>query len=180
MKTIRIALLLCLLPVSVHVSALPEPTAAAVQPKTFQNWKDLQVLDAQNQLLRAGARVAQVRSGKAAKADVKDEKPLPSGRIKSVAGESPMAVAEKDVRRAKESLEAANTLELADYVNVYLPSLESQPEVLEALIQKLSKEELGEILKIIVSKNSRFDTKRNPPMVGGLTIGPATGPSSSN
>jgi hypothetical protein len=162
-----------------NASALPEPVAAGVQPQTFQSWKDLQVLEAQNQLLRAGARVTQVKSGKGGRAAVKEQAPLPSSRVKS-AGEDPLALAEKNVIRAKESLEAANSLELSDYVNIYLPSLETQPEALAALLQKLSKEELSEILKIVLGKNSRFDTKRNAPVVGGLTVGPSTRPSSSN
>jgi len=160
-KRFVFALLFC----SFSALALPEPVA--FQPKTFQSWKDLQVLEAQNQLLRAGARVSQAKSGKGGKNDIKEQTPLPSGRVKTAA-EDPMSAAEKEVRRAKESLEAAQGLDLSDYVNVYLPSLESQPEALAALIQKLSKEDLGEILKIMLTKNSRFDTKRNPPVVGGM------------
>jgi hypothetical protein len=153
--------------------ALPEPTVAASQPKTFQTWKDLQVLEAQNQLLRAGARFGQVKAGKPAKADIKDQAPLPSGRVKSISETDPMAVAEKDMRRARESLEAAQGLELSDYVSIYLPSLEAQPDALSGLLQKLTKEELAEILKIVLTKNSRFDSKRNPPVVGGLNLRPS-------
>lgn len=170
MKWICLTLLFC----AFNAYAVPEPTAASIQPKSFQTWKDLQVLEAQNQLLRAGARMSQARSGKGTKAAVKEQAPLPSSRLKAAA-EDPVGSAEKEVVRAKESLEAANALDLSDYVNVYLPSLESQPDVLASLLQKLSKEELAEILKIVLTKNSRFDAKRNSPVVGGLP-----GSSSSN
>jgi len=169
-----ISLILCV--ILTPAFAAVEPAAVPIQPKSFQSWKDLQVLEAQNQLLRIGARISQIKSGRGAKADSKEPGNLPTSRVKTTADSDPMAVAEKDMRRARESLEAANALELADYVNIYLPTLESQPEALQTLLLKMSKEELGDILKVMLQKNSRIDTKRNaPPVIGGISTGsPAT------
>lgn len=154
--------------------AAVEPVSAQVQPKSFQTWKDLQVLDAQNQMLRVSARIAQIKSGKGAKKDIKEPAHLPSGRVKTTADVDPLSLAEKDLSRARESLESAGSLELLDYVNIYLPTLEAQPEALAALMQKLTKEELGDILKAILSKNTRIDTKRNSPVISGLPVGAPT------
>lgn len=131
------------------------------QPKTFQSWKDLQILEAQNQMLRIGARMTQIKAGKGARAEFKEPSQLPTGRVRSTNDSDPMALAERDLRRARESLETATALDLTDYVNIYLPTLESQPETLQALLQKLTKEELAEILKVMLSKSSRIDAKRN-------------------
>lgn len=157
-----------------YAQAAVEPLVTAAQPvppsvKTFQDWKDLQVLEAQNQLLRVGARMSQIRSGvgKGVRADLKEPAQLPSARVKPTAESDPMALAEKDLRRARESLETANALELSDYVNVYLPTLASQPEALQTLFQKLTKEELAEILKLLLARSSRIDAKRSSTLVGG-------------
>lgn len=170
----NVAQCLTLIVMLISWPALAAVEAPVIQPKSFQSWKDLQVLEAQNQLLRVGAKISQIKSGRSVKADVKDLGTLPSARVKSAADSTPLSLAEMDLKRARESLEAANALELSDYVNIYLPTLESQPEALQSLIHKSSKDELGEILKAILSKNSKIDTKRNPPVIGGLPASPTT------
>lgn len=140
------------------------------QPLTFLAWKEAQVNDATTQMFKISARISQLRSGKNSAAGAKEaaQAHLPSARVKTADGD-PVSLAEKDLRRAKESLETANNLELSDYVNIYLPSLEAQPEVLQRLIEKTPKEELGEILKVLLAKNTRIDAKRNTPVISGLS-----------
>jgi hypothetical protein len=137
MEAIRILVLLCL--TMACLAFAQEPLAG----KPFQSWKDLQVLEAQNQVLRVSARISQIRVGKGANTNVKDLSNIPAGRVKTASDADGLSLAERDLKRARESLEAANALELEDYVNIYLPSLEAQPEALNALLQKLTKEELA-------------------------------------
>ena len=126
---------------------------------TFQSWKEQQILEAQNQTLRVSARIAQLKTGKSAAA--KDSAPVPaSSKFKKSESDS-VAAAEKDLRRAQESLKAANDLNIEDYISVYLPSLRENPEALQALSLKMSKEELAEIFKLMLRKDSPSDTKRN-------------------
>jgi C4-dicarboxylate-specific signal transduction histidine kinase len=126
---------------------------------TFQGWKEQQILDAQNQTLRISARIAQLKTGKTPGA--KNSAPLPANsRFKKAESDS-VAAAEKDLRRSQESLKAANDLSVEDYVSVYLPSLRENPEALQTLAQKLSKEELAEIFKVLLRKDNPSDTKRN-------------------
>lgn len=130
-------------------------------PVNFQAWKEQQVLEAQNQILRINTRISQLKSGKSGSAPQKNVN-LPNSRVKKTADADSLALADRDLKRAQESLEAANGLQLDDYINVYIPTLQDQPEALGKLAEKLSKEELAEIFKMTYSKGSRTsDAKRN-------------------
>lgn len=135
-------------------------------PLDFQAWKQKQVLDAQNNMLRISARISQLKKGKATKNESK-QLDLTSSRLKKADGD-PFDQAEKDLRRAQDSLEAANNWELEDYVNVYLPTLRTQPEAMQKLTERLTKEELADILKILLSRGPRSDAKQNQALLGGL------------
>ena len=150
------------------VLCLVELPAFGQQPQivalTFQNWKEQQVLEAQNQMLRTSTRINQIKLGKPQGPDSKDStnSGLPSGRIKKSVEGDQLAAAEKDIKRAQESLEAANTLVFEDYINIYLPSLQDQPEAINKLADKLSKEELAQIFKSQTKRSSKpGDARRN-------------------
>ena len=147
--------------IKILIFALISPAFAATtesgtspEPLAFQAWKDQQVLEAQNQVLRiAGRSTSAPAKGKSAKLDN----------------------SARDLKRAQESLDASNGLQFDDYINIYLPTLQDQPEVFHQLVEKLSKDELAEIVKTLVKKNAKpIDAKRNTP---GLTA--AARPSSN-
>ncbi len=134
---------------------------------TFQAWKDQQVLDAQNQALRASARMNQIKAGKGTSSESKDSAALPSNRIKKAGNGDQLSIAEKDLVRAQETMTSAANLQLADYINIYLPTLQDQPDAAAKLVDQLTKEELAEITKGLIRKGSpTSDTRRN---VGGIT-----------
>ena len=129
---------------------------------SFQDWKEQQVLEAQNQMLRTSSRINGLKAAKSGKTDNKESAVLPNSRIKKAPITDSVAEAEKELKRAQESLEAANGLQLDDYINVYLPTLQEQPEALNRLADKLTKEELSEIFKGFLKKGTRpSDAKRN-------------------
>lgn len=137
-----------------------EPQTSAL---TFQSWKEQQVLEAQNQMLRISARINQLKTSRNGKVDGKDESlgKLPSPRLKK-SEVDPILSAEKELKRGQESLDAANSLQLEDYISIYLPTLQDQPGALDKLAEKLSKEELAEIFKGVLKRNPRtIDAKRN-------------------
>lgn len=139
-------------------------------PLTFQNWKDQQVLDAQNGLLRVSARISQLKNGKGG-TSAKESAALPANSKLKKAEVDTVSAAERDLRRAQESLQAANNLNLDDYVAIYLPTLRDQPEAIQQLGQKLSKDELVEILKGLVRKDGPPDAKRSGlSMTDGLNV----------
>lgn len=131
----------------------------------FQAWKDQQILEAQNQTLRISARISQLKGTKPGTKDAKDIA-VPNGKVKKFEADT-VTGAERDLKRSQESLASANGLTLEDYVTVYLPTLQGQPEALQNLSQKLSKEELAEIFKVLVGKGSvAADTKRQGALIG--------------
>lgn len=149
--------------ISVLIALILSSVAFAQEPQfsvfTFQNWKEQQILDAQNQALRISARIGHLKSGKGSTS--KDSTPLPASSKFRKAESDSVAAAERDLRRAQESLKAANELNVEDYVTVYLPTLRENPEALQALAQKMSKEELAEIFKVLLRKEAAPDTRRN-------------------
>jgi hypothetical protein len=155
--------------VALLIAAIPafgqEPQVVAL---TFQAWKDQQVLEAQNQILRISARLNQLKNGKASGTESKETANLPSNRLKKVGEADSLALAEKDLKRAQESMETATGLQFENYIDIYLPSLQDQPEAAAKLIEKLSKEELMEITKALLRKGSRTsDARRNAGRVTG-------------
>lgn len=146
----------------IAVFSLPA-LAQDVSPLTFQAWKEQQILEAQNQTLRVSARISQLKSGKGAAPVKADSLPAMNSKVKKAADVDSLAVAEKELRRNQESLQTANALSLEDYVSVYLPTLQDQPEALQTLATKLSKDELAEIFKALVSRSSAPDAKRSGP-----------------
>src|SRR5690606_30071029 len=119
-------------------------------PYTFAVWKDNQIEEATNGVFKATSRINQLKTAKAL--------------TRGTSGKDPLDLAEKDLRRAKESLEIAHGLKLSDYVNIYLPSLENDPENVQKLVDKWSKEELSEVVKLLIIKGLDADARRNTPV----------------
>lgn len=146
---LSLSCVLCLRAYSEEVVATPvvSPTA----PMTFQSWKGKQILEAQNQVLRSSSKINQLKSRKVS-ATSKD-----------------MVQAERDLTRAREILDTANGLQIADYVSVYLPTLKDQPQSMQQLSERLTKEELTEIVKVLLGYTNPIDSKHNTAILNGLT-----------
>ena len=128
----------------------PVVSASEAPALSFQAWKERQILDAQNQTLRISARISQLKAAKkGAPVEVASSAPVRNSKLRKAEAD-PLSSAEKDLRRAFESVQGAGQLTLDDYASVYLPSLQEQPEAVEALVSKLSQEELREILKSLL------------------------------
>jgi hypothetical protein len=126
---------------------------------TLQAWKEQQVLEAQNQVLRASARLAQMKNSKHNSA-TKESLKIGSNRVKQVEID-PATAAERELRRAQEGLTSAQNYGLDEYIAIYLPTLSDQAEAINTLTNRLSKEELAEIVKGLLRRDSPSDTKRN-------------------
>lgn len=150
-------------------AAAQEPLVPA--PLTFQAWKDQQVLEAQNQVLRISARISSLRTTKP-KGSKTEPANLANGKLKKVSDTDTLAAAEQDLRRAQESLSSANNLQFEDYVDVYIPTLSDQPEALQKLSDKLTKEELAEIFKALMKAKAVGDAKRSAALLDTLTPSP--------
>jgi len=129
---------------------------------SFQEWKEQQVLEAQNQMLRVSSHISQLKSGKSSAGSRDSSFALPNGRVRKTSDSDSVANAERDLKRAQEVLETANGLQVDEYISVYLPTIQDQPEALNKLAEKLSKEQLAEIFKYTYGKGSHVsDAKHN-------------------
>lgn len=144
-----------------------EPTAPA--PLGFQEWRDQQVLDAQNQLLRAQTRLTQSRAGKSA-VPVKKAPRLPNDKVRETS-EDDVTVAERDLKRAQDYLNSASHLTFANYIDVYLPSLKDNPGALQKLAEKLTKDELAQIFKALMNAERDADARHNQAILQKLALG---------
>lgn len=152
------------------VAQAQNPIPAEPRPLSFAAWRDQQVLEGQNQVLRASSRVAQLKAGKAqSKLPEPSEVPA-NARMKKIGEGESLASAELDLKRAQETVESASKLQFDDYVEVYVPTLQDHPEALQKLSEKLSKEELIEILKLLMQRPKAADAKRSASLVGGLML----------
>lgn len=142
-------------------------SAADNSPLLFQSWKSQQLLEAQNQVLRASARLAQLR---AAKATSSSNTLLPTNKVKN---SNPLTAAEKDLKRSQESLTNAQELTFADYVSIYVLPLQEDPEMVAKLAERLTRDELAEAFKCLMQQAPSTDAKRQSALLGSL------GPSSS-
>lgn len=125
---------------------------AATTPLKFRAWREQQILDAQNEVLRISAHLHQLKSAPKGEriADKDSDDFLNSSRF-----ERSPDVTEKDLKNAQENLEAARDLGLEDYADVYVSNLKEQdPEQFSKLMDSLSKEELAQLMKILVKNKA--------------------------
>ncbi len=119
-----------------HASEIPN----VIEPLSFSAWKQSQILEAQNELLRTSNSLDKTSQ-------------------------------DKEVKRAQERLDAAQNLQIEEYISVYLPGLAESPAQIEKLAEKLSKEELGAILKGLLSKPTSGSNNTSRQSVGsGLAL----------
>lgn len=159
----QLVLAACFLGLAVTAGAQEIKSA---QPLAFQGWKDQQVLEAQNQVLRTSARLNSIKSSRPLAIKTKDGVATKAKKTDA----DPVTSAELDLKRAKDSLETAQALKFEDYVDVYIPTLQDQPEALQKIAEKLSKEELMVVVKGLMRQPSPSDAKRSAALLEGLTL----------
>lgn len=143
---------------------------------SFKSWKDQQVIEARNHVVRLTNQVTLSKAGKSAvDAGARAEDAAAAGaealeltRVQKTPGASRAAA---DLKRAMDNLQAARELTMEDYFVVYLTRFKNQPEALDALAQRLSKEEIAELLKVMVSRNRQSEAASPKSALGGLVAG---------
>lgn len=132
--------------------------AASADPLKFKAWKEQQIVEAQNEVLRISARLhAQKNASKADKTSVApDNEVLGSSRFQQQTAD----VTDRDLKMAQESLEIAKEFSLQDYADVYVSGLQNEPEQFTKLMTTLSKDEMTQLMKILV-KNKNGDIERD-------------------
>lgn len=124
---------------------------------SFQEWKGAQVLEAKNQVVRLSNRITLLKKGilkvedSAEVAIDKQDPELSSGRVKTLEDKDLVGRLETQLKSALENLQFTTELGLKDYFAVYLSRYKDQPEAISAAASKLSKEEVLELLKVMLN-----------------------------
>ncbi|MAV90147.1 MAG: hypothetical protein CL676_01910 [Bdellovibrionaceae bacterium] len=132
--------------------------APDTRPLPYKAWKEQQILNAQNRLLRISAELDTVKttenseSSKSSEASSPKEQALE--RFQKTKTKSEVERLTKEQKLARQAVEGASGLTFEDYITVYLPTLSQSPEALETLVGTLSKEELTKILEEILKRQS--------------------------
>lgn len=146
--------LLLLLSVIFTLSSFAQGSAPFVM--TFKEWRDAQVLEAQNNVVRLSNKIQLLKTGRYKSEDPNKDKLVDS---------------EKELRRALEGLQYAKDLTIDEYTSVYLSQFKNQSDLISGLTLRMSKEEMAEILKSMlqVSKETEASSSelhiRNLPVV---------------
>ena len=111
------------------------PNLVLANPLNFKAWKEQEILNAQNQLLRVSTRFQH------------EERSVHSGDPMERKG------LKRDMKKAQDRLEFARELGLEEYVTIYLYQIRENPEQFSMLMEQLPKEELVDILSLTF-KNS--------------------------
>lgn len=147
----------CLLVLFLALSTWAQEAPQSSKPVSFNKWKQLQVVEAQNKVVRLSNLLLLLKS----------EKYAPENILPQVAKESKQDVfipeqqqeelvnqTEGQLKTAVASLDFAKELTLNDYFSVYLRQFKNNSEALESLAVDMDKSEIAEILRSLINTNT--------------------------
>lgn len=152
-----------------HLATASEPVALELLP--FKTWKDQKIIEAQNLTTRLSNRIVLLKAGKIKAEDLalefpqlagdSDQAPLTARAQKLQSGDL-LARMDRELARSQKSLEFAHDLSLEEYAVGYLNQFQDAPEALAKMADRLSKEEMAELLKVLLRTGSpNLDTRKN-------------------
>jgi hypothetical protein len=126
---------------------------------SFNEWKESQVLEFQNSVVRLSNRIQLIKTGRYQP----EEGPTleDSGASKSLPGEGfrlkraetgkdRLVQTERELKRASERLQYAQSLSMDDYVTIYLAQYKNNEVAVRSLLDRLSKDELSSLLRATI------------------------------
>ena len=122
--------------------------AVAETPLKFKAWKEQQIVEAQNEVLRISARL------RSQKNNPKIERSTDSDLLGSSRFQQAPEVTAGDLKNAQETLTIAKEFTLEDYADVYVSNLQEEPEQFTKLMNSLSKDEMTQLMKILVKNKT--------------------------
>lgn len=144
------------------------------EPMPFKNWRDQQVVEAQNQVARVSNRIVLLKAGRVKPEEVtaefnnfedtqnSAETVKLTSKAQKMSSNDVLARLEKELSQRQKSLEFARDLGFQEYFLGYLTQFQENPEAISAVAGKLSKEEVTELLKVLLKSNqSSLDSGRN-------------------
>lgn len=162
---------------SCGLSALAEESEKA--PLAFSRWKEKQILEARNSVVRLSNKIRLLKSGQYSSEERVEEQLVVEGKVtdgeaqqqvlevveevsSSKAKEEPQTSqldlkpvideTQKSLERAVQSLQFCKELSVEDYFAVYLNQFKDNPQALMAVAKQMKPDEVSELLKIILRK----------------------------
>lgn len=151
-------LLICVFCLAPFATAAVEDTQ---QILSFKDWKGSQVLEAKNQVVRLSNRITLLKKGilKDETSESEEKKmesaDVSSDRIKTTTQKDLIGQTEAQLKSALENLQFTTELSLQDYFAVYLSRFKDQPDLMSRAADKLSKEEVLELLKTMLKSEDQ-------------------------
>jgi hypothetical protein len=155
------------------------------EPYGFQRWKDHQVVEARNQVVRLTNRMHLLKTGRykldnesQPLLEDKDEKLYKE--LKSLGDDKKVEKAEAEkallksvegkMQMAIENLQIAKDLTIDDYIVVYLSRYSDDTEALVRLVERLSKDEVLQLLQVRLQQNTEAGVQSTvaPPTAAGI------------
>jgi len=147
----------------------------STEPLPFKNWKEQQIIDAQNQVARVSNRIVLLKAGKVRPEDISVEfnnfeEDVPASvdsakltsKAQKLSSKDILARLEKELSRRQKSLEFAKDFGFEEYFLGYLAQFQENPEAISSVAGRLSKDEVTELLKVLLkSTQSSLDSGSN-------------------
>lgn len=148
--------------------------ALSTEPLPFKNWKEQQIVDAQNQVARISNRIVLLKAGKVRPEDISAEfndfedtqadveAAKLTSKAQKLSSNDILARLEKELSGRQKSLEFAKDLGFEEYFLGYLTQFQENPDALASVAGRLSKDEVAELLKVLLKSNqSSLDSGSN-------------------
>ena len=151
-------------------TAAAAPEVATPELLSFKNWKDQKVVEAQNLVTRLNNRIVLVKAGKIKAEDLAAEFPQLAGgqdnvalttRAQKLQGNDLNERLERELARSQKALEFSRDLTLQEYAVGYLNQFQDYPEAIAKMTEKLSKEELSDLVKALLQASQQTPDTRS-------------------
>lgn len=131
--------------VSVAAFASPQPTTE--NPQIYKVWRDQQIVEAKNNVVRIANKITLARAGK-----------LPAAEMQA----KPLERLDNELRVAQENLQIAQELSVEDYFVVYLSRFKSRPDAIQSVASRMSKDEVAELIRAMLNRGESTTTQNLP------------------
>lgn len=144
--------------VSVAAFAAPQPQLTEA-PQIYKVWKDQQIVEAKNNVVRIANKITLARAGKLSEQELQALKPIER--------------MDNDLRVAQENLQIAQELSVEDYFVVYLSRFRSHPDAIQSVASRMSKDEVAELIRAMLNRGEATTTQNGTILPGSNSATPS-------
>ncbi len=142
----------------VTVAALAAPKASD-SPIVFKSWKEQQLIEARNNVVRMANKITLFRAGKVSEQEIIQELSAnnidaESTSVQKANSQKPIERLENELRVAQENLQIAQELTVEDYFIVYLSQFRSKPDAIQSVASRMSKDEVAELIRAMLNRGA--------------------------